>query len=103
MQRFKNLAALQLLNSVEAFGRGEKATAHDCLRRIAFSVYAQTRLLIPEHVRGALTPSLTRFGPSSSMSEILDDARSNAVGDSPLYFRVPTAPFILARKSRARV
>jgi mediator of RNA polymerase II transcription subunit 13 len=73
--------------------RNDKASAYDCLRRVAFSVYSQTRLLIPDHVRGAIPSSMTRFGPASSMSDILDDLKRR---DPPLYFKVPTMPFVLA-------
>lgn len=36
---------------------------------------------------------MTRFGPASAMSDILDDLEKR---DSPLYFKVPTMPFVLA-------
>ncbi|KAI6194899.1 Mediator of RNA polymerase II transcription subunit 13 [Aphelenchoides besseyi] len=85
----------QLLEATETAYQ-EKASAHDCLRRIAFSVYSQTRLLLPEHVRKALAPSMTRFGPASSMTDTLDELRNLRGAQQPLYFRVPTAPFVLA-------
>lgn len=73
--------------------RNDKPTAYDCLRRVAFSVYSQTRLLIPEHVRNAIPSSMTRFGPASAMSDILDDLNRR---DIPFYFKIPTMPYILA-------
>ncbi|KAI6225150.1 Mediator of RNA polymerase II transcription subunit 13 [Aphelenchoides fujianensis] len=85
----------QLLEPIENLAR-DKPSAHDCLRRIAFSVYSQTRLLMPDQVRGALANSMTRFGPASSMSDILDELRQQRPPNQPLYFRVPTAPFVLA-------
>jgi hypothetical protein len=42
---------------VDDMSRQDKASAYDCLRRVAFSVYSQTRLVIPEHVRGAVPNS----------------------------------------------
>lgn len=50
----------------------DKMSARDCLRKIAFTVYSQSRLLFPEHIRGARTKSMTRFGPSSAFNDILD-------------------------------
>lgn len=47
-------------------------SARDCLRKIAFTVYSQTRLLLSEHARGAMTKSMTRFGPASAFGDILD-------------------------------
>lgn len=42
-------------------GRIEKPSAQDYLRRVAFSVYSQTRLLISDHVRGAIPSSKSIF------------------------------------------
>jgi hypothetical protein len=36
---------------------------------------------------------MTRFGPASSISDILDDLQKR---EPPLYFKVPTMPFVLA-------
>lgn len=36
---------------------------------------------------------MTRFGPASAISDILDDLQRR---DPPLYFKVPAMPFILA-------
>lgn len=47
-------------------------SAHDCLRKIAFTVYSQSRLLYPEQIRGTRTKSMTRFGPASAFNDILD-------------------------------
>lgn len=48
-------------------------SAQDCLRRLAFSIYSQSRILISEHIRGVLTKSMTRFGPASAFGDILDE------------------------------
>lgn len=48
-------------------------SAHDCLKRLAFSVYSQSRLLLPEYTRGVLTKSMTRFGPASAFGDILNE------------------------------
>lgn len=48
-------------------------SAQDCLRRLAFAIYSQSRLLLPEHTRGVLTKSMTRFGPASAFGDILDE------------------------------
>lgn len=41
--------------------KNDKPSAYDCLRRVAFSVYSQTRLLISDHVRGAVPNSTFRI------------------------------------------
>ena len=71
-----------------------RVSAQDFLRRTAFSVYSQARLLIPEYTSSVLTKSMTRFGPASAFSDIL-----NASLEKPLtglykvgfiqYFRSP--------------
>lgn len=81
----------QILEPVEVINR-EKSSAHDNLRRLAFSVYNQTRILVPENVRGVMCKSMTRFGPSAQMSDILDNLRNG----QELYFKVPCQPYILA-------
>lgn len=42
---------------IDDMSRQDKATAYDCLRRVAFSVYSQTRLLVSEQARGAVPSS----------------------------------------------
>uniref|UniRef100_A0A915DHM3 Mediator of RNA polymerase II transcription subunit 13 n=1 Tax=Ditylenchus dipsaci TaxID=166011 RepID=A0A915DHM3_9BILA len=83
----------QSMESVENFTCRDKMSAQDCLRRTAFSVYSQSRLLMAENTRGVLPKSMTRFGPTSAMSDILDSLKSRP---STRLYKVPSSPFILA-------
>uniref|UniRef100_A0A915EP20 Mediator of RNA polymerase II transcription subunit 13 n=1 Tax=Ditylenchus dipsaci TaxID=166011 RepID=A0A915EP20_9BILA len=80
----------QSMESVENFTCRDKMSAQDCLRRTAFSVYSQSRLLMAENTRGVLPKSMTRFGPTSAMSDILDSLKSRP--STRLYKSVSPAP-----------
>lgn len=74
---------LTSLNLVENFSSRDKTSAQDCLRKIAFSVFSQSRLVIPEFSRGALPKSMTRFGPASSLGDVLNELKERPL--SQLY------------------
>ncbi|CAD5217572.1 unnamed protein product [Bursaphelenchus xylophilus] len=84
----------QVLEPVEVINR-EKLTAHDILRRQAFSVYSQTRILVPENARTALCQSMTRFGPAAQMTDIIDGIRNRK---EEIYFKLACQPYVLAPK-----
>src|SRR4051794_19860262 len=46
-------------------------SAQDCLRRLALAVYNQPLLLTVDAAKGAVAKSVTRFGPASALSDIL--------------------------------
>lgn len=39
---------------------------------MAFDVYTNARLVIPECIRGSLAKNMTRFGPTASLTDLLD-------------------------------
>uniref|UniRef100_A0A914ZAK8 Mediator of RNA polymerase II transcription subunit 13 n=1 Tax=Panagrolaimus superbus TaxID=310955 RepID=A0A914ZAK8_9BILA len=67
----------------------------NALRKLAFTVYSQPRQLHVEGIRDSLSKSMTRFGPFSQATDILDTLAANPSST----YRIPTAPFILAPKS----
>lgn len=69
-------------------GGKDKMSARDCLRKIAFSVYSQPRFLLPEHTRGFMQNSMTRFGPASAFGDILDALRQRPINVSFKPFKV---------------
>ena len=66
----------------------------NALRKLAFTVYSQPRQLHVECMRDVLSKSMTRFGPFSQASDILDTLTQSPSST----YRIPTAPFILAPK-----
>ena len=64
----------------------ERMTSMDSLKTVAFSVYSQSRILLPEAVRGILPKSMTRFGPASSMTDLLKGLRENRKAD--IFYKV---------------
>uniref|UniRef100_A0A914PRL2 Mediator of RNA polymerase II transcription subunit 13 n=1 Tax=Panagrolaimus davidi TaxID=227884 RepID=A0A914PRL2_9BILA len=67
----------------------------NALRKLAFTVYSQPRQLHVEDIRPLLSKSMTRFGPFSQATDILD----TLVNNPSSTYRIPTSPFILAPKS----
>jgi hypothetical protein len=63
-------------------------SAQDCLRRTAFSVYRQSRVLLAENVRNIIPKSMTRFGPASMMKDILDGIRDTQKNSQPSFYKV---------------
>lgn len=63
-------------------------SAQDCLRRTAFSVYRQSRVLLAENVRNIIPKSMTRFGPASMMKDILDGIRDGQKNSQPSFYKV---------------
>uniref|UniRef100_A0A1I7VHE0 Mediator of RNA polymerase II transcription subunit 13 n=1 Tax=Loa loa TaxID=7209 RepID=A0A1I7VHE0_LOALO len=75
--------------------QNERLSSSDSLKTIAFSVYTHSRVVLPDIVRGILPKSMTRFGPASAMVDLLNELERK----EPIYYKVPSKPFILAPPS----
>ncbi|KAM3719730.1 Mediator of RNA polymerase II transcription subunit [Dirofilaria immitis] len=75
--------------------QNERLSSSDSLKSIAFSVYTHSRVVLPDIVRGILPKSMTRFGPASAMVDLLNELERK----EPIYYKVPSKPFILAPPS----
>lgn len=56
----------------------------DALKTTAFSVYTQSRIVLPEVVRDILPKSMTRFGPSAAMGDLLSELDKK----EPIFYKV---------------
>ncbi|VDN49970.1 unnamed protein product, partial [Gongylonema pulchrum] len=63
--------------------QNERLSSSDSIKTIAFSVYSQSRVVLPEIVRGLLPKSMTRFGPASAMVDLLNDLERK----EPIYYK----------------
>ncbi|KAL3994049.1 Mediator complex subunit 13 N-terminal family protein [Acanthocheilonema viteae] len=75
--------------------QNERLSSSDSLKTVAFSVYTHSRVVLPDIVRGILPKSMTRFGPASAMVDLLNELERK----EPIYYKVPSKPFILAPPS----
>uniref|UniRef100_A0A8R1TKB8 Mediator of RNA polymerase II transcription subunit 13 n=2 Tax=Onchocerca TaxID=6281 RepID=A0A8R1TKB8_ONCVO len=75
--------------------QNERMSSSDSLKSVAFSVYTHSRVVLPDIVRGILPKSMTRFGPASAMVDLLNDLERK----EPIYYKIPSKPFILAPPS----
>ncbi|VDN07598.1 unnamed protein product [Thelazia callipaeda] len=75
--------------------QNERLSSSDSLKTIAFSVYTHSRVVLPDIVRGILPKSMTRFGPAAAMVDLLNELDRK----DPVYYKVPSKPFILAPPS----
>ncbi|KAL3083455.1 hypothetical protein niasHS_011257 [Heterodera schachtii] len=74
-----------------SYTRRERCSAQDELKRMAFSVYAQARILRPQIALDAMSKSMTRFGTMERMKDIMQ-----MLGDNPLFFKFNCSPYLLA-------
>ncbi|CAG9533297.1 unnamed protein product [Cercopithifilaria johnstoni] len=75
--------------------QNERLSSSDSLKTVAFSVYTHSRVVLPDIVRGILPKSMTRFGPASAMVDLLNELERK----EPIYYKIPSKPFILAPPS----
>lgn len=66
----------------------ERLSSLDAMKTIAFSVYSQSRILLPDVVGSILPTSMTRFGPASAMNDLLEKLRKN---EDPVFYKVTSA------------
>lgn len=72
-------------------GGRERTSAWDALKRLAFGVYTQPRIIRPNVALSTLPKSMTRFGAAERMRDIIQ-----AIEGSQLLFKHNCTPFMLA-------